>query len=132
LSKVQQPSVKIYGIVFNRPAVEAAEGREAQAAITDGVDFVDLAIFDSIGEGPDTFSVTENYSQKILYAPKTITRGDKAGLSDYVRRENAKVYGLAPAAEVLPGYMKEEEEADSEDSDEARAAVQTAAKEDKE
>jgi hypothetical protein len=101
------PAVEqVYGIRFNRDAKEAvvaSAGVEAQAAVTevtDGVDFVDLAVFESIGE----FNVTEKYSKPILHVPKLLTRGKDKGKSDYERREGVKVYGLAPAEVVLPNY----------------------------
>jgi len=125
-SEVLIPAVEaLYGIVFKVDAVEArpaqdavpaSEGVEAvkakpaveAVAGVDGVEYVDLAIFDKLGD----FDIVKTYSKNILHVPKRIIRGKDAGKSDYVRRENAVVYGLAPAAEVLADYKadaKEEE-----------------------
>lgn len=99
---------EVYGIKFNRDEVEATDTTLSEPAITDGVDFVDLAIFESIGEGDQAFNVTEKYSKSIIFAPKRVVRGADKGKADYERRENVKVYGLAPAADVLPGYKAED------------------------
>ena len=108
-SAVLIPAVEeLYGIKFKVDAVEAAEGVEAVEAV-DGVEYVDLAIFDKLGD----FDIVKSYSKNILHVPKRVIRGKDAGKPDYVRRENATVYGFAPASEVIPGYapdaVKEEE-----------------------
>lgn len=98
---------EVYGIRFNRNARKDEEGDIVQLAVTDGVDYVDLAIFESVEEGGESFNVTEHYSKPITFSPKRITRGADKGKADYARRENVKIYGLAPAAQVLPGYQTE-------------------------
>lgn len=100
------PAVEeIYGVKFNRAAKEADEDGPAVEAITDGVDFVDLAIIESLGTGEEAFNITENFSKPIIFAPKRINRGPDKGKADYERRENVKVYGLVPAAQVIEGYV---------------------------
>lgn len=103
---------EIYGIKFNRSAVPGSEDGLVPSieAITDGVDFVDLAIFESLGEGADAVNIVENFSKPIIHVPKRITRGKDKGQADYERRENVKVHGLAPAAEVIAGYKPESAE----------------------
>lgn len=91
----------VYGIKFNRSEKKDEGGKVIQKEVTDGVDFIDLAIFESLGD----FNVTEKYSKPIVFAPKRITRGKDKGKADYERRENVKVYGLAPASEVIPAAV---------------------------
>lgn len=118
------PAVEqIYGIVFKvdaveaqaaQPAVLASEGIEAvkakpaieAVAGVEGVEYVDLAIFDKLGD----FDIVKTYSKNILHVPKRIIRGKDAGKSDYVRRENAVVYGFAPADQVLADYKVDAKE----------------------
>ena len=125
-TEVLIPAVEqLYGIVFKVDAVEAApaqpavpvsEGVEAvkakpvveAVAGVDGVEYVDLVIFDKLGD----FNIVDTYSKKILHVPKRTIRGKDAGKSDYVRRENAVVYGFAPFAAIgleEPTEQKEEE-----------------------
>jgi len=106
--QVLLPAVEaVYGVNFNRDEVKDEAGRVAAAAITDGVDFVDLAIFDKLGD----FDITAKYSKPIIFAPKLVSRGADKGKADYARRENVKVYGLAPAELVIEGYVKPSGEA---------------------
>jgi len=132
------PAVEqIYGIVFAVPAVEAkpavaakpAEGDKpaiaAKPAVeaveaVEGVDYVDLAIFESLG----TFNITETYSKKIMNIPKRVIRGERAGEEDYVRREDAKVYGFAPAAMVLADYTDTKKETTAAPKEELAGAEQ--------
>lgn len=107
---------ELYGTVWAvdaKPAVEAAEGKPAKPAVeaVEGVDYVDLAIFETLG----SLNITEKYSKPILFIPKRIVRGEDAGKSDYVRRENAKVYGFAPAAMVLTDYQPDAPKEDNEE-----------------
>lgn len=105
---------EVYGVKFNRAASE--DGKDP--GVKDGVDFLDLAIFESLGEGEESFNVTEHYSKPILHVPKRITRGADKGKADYIRRENVKVYGLAPASEVLPGYKQDTGKQEQEEEEE--------------
>lgn len=108
-SEVLVPAVEqVYGIKFNKAEVKDDKDKVITPAVTDGVDFVDLAIFENLGD----FNVTEKYSKPLTYVPKRITRGKDAGKPDYARRENCKVYGLAPASEVLApaGTVQQEAE----------------------
>lgn len=97
-----------------QPAVPASEGVEAikakpaveAVAGVEGVEYVDLAIFDKLGD----FDIVKTYSKNILHVPKRIIRGKDAGKSDYVRRENAVVYGFAPADQVLTDYKADTKE----------------------
>lgn len=91
---------QLYGVVFHVPAQEAKEGKAAVVEVP-GVDFVDLAIFEKLGD----VNINEKYGGKILYIPKRVTRGADAGKPDYIRREEATIYGLAPAEMVIPGYV---------------------------
>lgn len=92
---------EIYGIKFQRDAREA-KGDAPAVTAQEGVEFVDLVIFESIGEGVNMFNVTETYSKNIILIPKRIARGEDKGKDDYERRENVKVYGFAPLAMVFP------------------------------
>lgn len=100
---------EVYGIKFQRDAKEATKDRPAQTA-QEGVNFVDLEIFESLGEGEEAVNVTEKFSKPILHVPKRITRGENKGKSDYTRRENVKVYGFAPVEVLHPGQEESQEE----------------------
>lgn len=66
--------------------------------------YVDLMISETITEGTEVFNVTEHFSRPILLVPKTVARGDDKGKDDYERRENVKVYLLAPPELVDNNY----------------------------
>lgn len=59
-----------------------------------GVDFVDMVIVEELGG----FSIVDNFSKPIIFAPKRVVRGEQKGQPDYVRRENLKVFGFIPLA----------------------------------
>ncbi len=66
----------------------------------EGKDYVDMVIFETLGSGLNTVDVTGTYSKPIAFFPKLVSRGSEKDTLDYVRRENVKVYGFAPAAMV--------------------------------
>ncbi len=111
---------EVYGVRFNQNEVKEGD-KVVIPAITDGVDWIDMAIFESIGEGGDSFNVTEQFSKPIIFAPKKVTRGEHKGKSDYVRREECKVYGFAPATEVIPGYVVEKSDTEEDATEEAKS-----------
>ena len=90
----------VYGITFQVDAVEA-KGDQPAVEEVQGVEYVDLVIFEEMGTGMDRFNITEHFSKPIIFAPKRIARGDDKGKDDYERRENVKVYGFAPVAMVF-------------------------------
>jgi hypothetical protein len=116
--EVLVPAIEaVYGIKFQREA-KAATKESAAVTAQEGVDFVDLEIFETFGEGEDAVNVTEAFSKPILHVPKRITRGADKGKSDYTRRENVKVYGFAPT-QVLHPEKEAEIAAESHGTDEA-------------
>ena len=130
---------ELYGIVWKVDAVEAepaqpavpasqgVEARKAKPAIeavtgVDGVEYVDLVIFDKLGD----FNIVDTYSKKILHIPKRTIRGKDAGELSYVKRENAVVYGFAPFAAIgleEPAEQKEEDIPTVESAKELDAAL---------
>lgn len=63
-------------------------------------DYVDMIVFDEIQDGEQTINLNKKFATKVTHLPKVVSRGDKAGSPDYVRREQAQIWGFAPA-EVL-------------------------------
>lgn len=109
--QVLVPAVEaIYGIKFKVDEVKNEAGVVTTAAV-DGVEYIDLAIFDKTGEGEAEFDIVKAMSKPILHIPKRVIRGKDAGKPDYVRRENATVYGFAPAAMVIKGYAPDAKKA---------------------
>ncbi len=80
--------------------------------------YVDLIVFSEF-EGTN---LTQLLSKDIAYFPKTVNRGSDKGKPDYVKREKAQVYGLAPAELLGMEEAKETEEEATVDS--AEAALQ--------
>jgi hypothetical protein len=102
---VMEQGAATFGENILKPAVEQVYGIKFNSEkVTDGVDFVDLAIVESLSEGEETFDITGTYSKPIIFVPKVVTRGDNKGQPDYAKRENVKVYGLVPAAMAITGY----------------------------
>lgn len=62
--------------------------------IPEGQDYIDMLIV----EDADLQAALDKQLNGVFHFPKVISRGDKAGQSAYQRRENAKVYGFAPAS----------------------------------
>ena len=99
-STVEEQGAATFGSAVLIPMVEEIYG--VKFGTEEGeVEFVDLVIFESLGEGEGQVNITSRYSRPIMNLPKRVTRGADKGSLDYVRRENCKVYGFAPAEMVL-------------------------------
>lgn len=87
----------------------------------DDTPYVDLIVFSEYGEegSPEYVNITEKFSKKLSTFPKVIARGKEKGEADYVRRENAAIWGLIPAslAGVTEGEEGEEEVEEEEKGD---------------
>jgi hypothetical protein len=90
---------EVYGVKFNRNAVEAKEATdttpavEAQPAVEDGLDFVDLQLIANPATG-EPWALPP-----VVFVPKTITRGERKGELTVTRREKASVYVFMPVTE---------------------------------
>lgn len=99
-STVEEQGAATFGAAVLIPMVEDIYG--IKFGTEEGeVEFIDLVIFESLGEGQNKVDITGRYSRPIMNLPKRVTRGTDKGSLDYVRRENCKVYGFAPAEMVL-------------------------------
>lgn len=78
-----------YGSEFLIPAIKELYGID----LTKERDYVDMIIFSEIGD----LNLNKKFATKVTLLPKVVSRGDKAGSADYVRREHAVIYGFAPA-----------------------------------
>lgn len=114
---------EIYGLEFARSARAAKEGAPAVEA-REGLAYVDLEIFEELGEGEEKINITEMFSKDILFVPKRITRGADKGKADYARREKVKVYGFVPVQILRPSAALEVEADDEEAVDLTNASVE--------
>lgn len=99
-STVEEQGAATFGAAVLIPMVEEIYGIKLGTEKGE-VEYVDLVIFESLGEGDAKVDITARYSRPIMNLPKRVTRGADKGALDYVRRENCKVYGFAPAEMVL-------------------------------
>ena len=108
-NKVEEQGSATFGKDVLLAAVEELYGIKLTEEL--GKDYVDLVIFDEF----DGINITEKFSTPVMLAPKRVVRGADKGKPDYIRRENALVYGLVPAQILGIGVEAAEDQTNSEE-----------------
>lgn len=94
-STVMEQGAATFGKTVLLPTIKEVYGIE----LNDDKEYIDMLVAEEL-EG---VNINTQFSKPINLFPKVISRGGDQGKADYVRRENAIVYGFVPASLVANG-----------------------------